>query len=233
MERDEVSVRSLQVFDAEFDLVERGPFVVTDPWFVCIVINSHNLGYVLLCLSVRRHAVARNPVALAEPLLIRVDGVDWTMTEETVHKSTRTATREAIGAYLHRIANAFERGEAAPVDDSVTVNMPAESEMEIDVERDGDELSYELEFAWPEVEGGVDTDAPADAGVPEDDDSPDSQATFELYADKASEWRWRLRHDNGNIIADSGEGYSKKANARNGIQSVKRNAAGAEIEEQD
>jgi amphi-Trp domain-containing protein len=155
------------------------------------------------------------------------------MTEETVHKSTRMTTRAAVGAYLHRIANAFERGEAAPVDDAVTVDMPAESEMEVDVERDGDTLSYELEFAWPEAEGGVDTDAPDDDGVAEDDGSPDSQATFELYEDKASEWRWRLRHDNGNIIADGGEGYSKKANARNGIQSVKRNAAGADVEEQD
>ena len=155
------------------------------------------------------------------------------MGEETVHKSTRRTTREAIGAYLHRVANAFERGEAAPVDDAVTVDMPAESEMEVDVERDGDQLSYELEFAWPEAEGGVDTDAPASDGVAEDDGSPDSQATFELYEDKASEWRWRLRHDNGNIIADSGEGYGKKANARNGIQSVKQNAAGADVEEQD
>ncbi|WP_323675268.1 HVO_2922 family protein [Halorubellus sp. PRR65] len=155
------------------------------------------------------------------------------MTEETVHKSTRKTTRAAIGAYLHRVANAFERGEAAPVDDTVTVDMPPESEMEVDVERAGDELTYELEFAWPESEGGVDTDATVDDGVAEDDGSPDSQATFELYEDKASEWRWRLRHDNGNIIADSGEGYGKKANARNGIQSVKRNAPGADVEEQD
>jgi len=31
--------------------------------------------------------------------------------------------------------------------------------------------------------------------------------TFELYQDRAGEYRWRLRHDNRNIIADSGEGY--------------------------
>ena len=155
------------------------------------------------------------------------------MPEETVHKSTRKTTRAAIAAYLHRVANAFERGESASVDESVTVDMPAESEMEVDVERSGDRLSYELEFAWPEAEGGVDTDTPDSGGVAEDDGSPDSQATFELYEDRASEWRWRLRHDNGNIIADGGEGYSKKANARNGIQSVKRNAAGADVEDQD
>jgi len=57
-------------------------------------------------------------------------------------------------------------------------------------------------------------------------------ATFELYKDKAGEYRWRLRHENGNIIADSGEGYTTKANAENGIQSVKENAPDAPIEDQ-
>ena len=57
-------------------------------------------------------------------------------------------------------------------------------------------------------------------------------ATFELYEDRAGEWRWRLRHQNGNIIADSSEGYSSKAGAENGIQSVKENAPTAPIEEQ-
>ena len=57
-------------------------------------------------------------------------------------------------------------------------------------------------------------------------------ATFELYKDKAGEFRWRLRHENGQIIADSGEGYTTKANAKNGIQSVKENAPIALIEDQ-
>ena len=155
------------------------------------------------------------------------------MPDETVHTSRRTASREAIGAYLHRVANAFERGDPAPVDDRVAVDLPAEAAMAVDVERTGDRLTYALEFAWPEAHGGVDTDASVDDGVDADAGGPESQATFELYADRASEWRWRLRHDNGNIIADSGEGYGKKANARNGIQSVQRNAAGADVEEQD
>ena len=57
-------------------------------------------------------------------------------------------------------------------------------------------------------------------------------ATFELYEDKAGEYRWRLRHENGNIIADSGEGYTSKANAENGIESVMENAPDAPIEDQ-
>ena len=56
-------------------------------------------------------------------------------------------------------------------------------------------------------------------------------ATFEMYVDKAGEYRWRLVHQNGNIIADSGEGYTQKDGCENGIQSVKENAPDAPIED--
>lgn len=52
---------------------------------------------------------------------------------------------------------------------------------------------------------------------------------FELYQDTADEWRWRLVVSNGNIIADSGEGYASKQGAERGIQSVKNSAPGAQI----
>jgi len=55
-------------------------------------------------------------------------------------------------------------------------------------------------------------------------------ATFEVFEDSAGEWRWRLVATNGNIIADSGEGYGSKQGVRRGIQSVKRSASEAEIE---
>jgi len=55
-----------------------------------------------------------------------------------------------------------------------------------------------------------------------------SQARFELFEDSAGQYRWRLRHRNGNIIADSGEGYTRKHNAQKGMQSVRHNALGAE-----
>jgi amphi-Trp domain-containing protein len=59
----------------------------------------------------------------------------------------------------------------------------------------------------------------------------ESKATFELFRDAADEWRWRLRHRNGNVIADSGEGYDRKAGAVNGVESVKSNAPHAVVEE--
>lgn len=61
----------------------------------------------------------------------------------------------------------------------------------------------------------------------------DSKATFELYEDDAGQYRWRLRHDNGNIVADSGEGYASKQKARQGIESVRDNAPDADVEVQD
>lgn len=57
----------------------------------------------------------------------------------------------------------------------------------------------------------------------------ETKARFEMFVDAEGEWRWHLLHDNGNIIADSGEGYSKKQNCRQGIESVKQNAPGAEV----
>ena len=46
---------------------------------------------------------------------------------------------------------------------------------------------------------------------------------FELYTDKAGEFRFRLKASNGQIILAS-EGYKQKASAENGIASVKKNA---------
>jgi uncharacterized protein YegP (UPF0339 family) len=56
-----------------------------------------------------------------------------------------------------------------------------------------------------------------------------SKATFELYVDREGKHRWRLVHDNGNILADSGEGYASRQKARQGLDSVKRNAPDAEV----
>lgn len=53
---------------------------------------------------------------------------------------------------------------------------------------------------------------------------------FEMYKDKAEEFRFRLKARNGEIIATS-EGYSSKAACENGIESVRKNAPVAEIVE--
>lgn len=52
---------------------------------------------------------------------------------------------------------------------------------------------------------------------------------FEVYADKAGEFRFRLKARNGEIIAVS-EGYKAKASCLNGVDSVRRNAPEATVE---
>ena len=46
---------------------------------------------------------------------------------------------------------------------------------------------------------------------------------FEVYVDKAGEFRFRLKASNGEIIA-TGEGYKAKKSCLNGIESIRKNA---------
>lgn len=55
---------------------------------------------------------------------------------------------------------------------------------------------------------------------------------FEVYTDKAGEFRFRLKARNGEIIAAS-EGYTAKASCLNGAESVRKNAADAQVEKLD
>lgn len=47
---------------------------------------------------------------------------------------------------------------------------------------------------------------------------------FELYKDKAGEFRFRLKAGNSKIIL-TGEGYKTKTGCTNGIESIRKNAA--------
>ncbi len=57
-----------------------------------------------------------------------------------------------------------------------------------------------------------------------------SNPKFEIYKDKAGEFRFRLKAKNGQIIA-VGEGYKTKKACLNGIASIQKNAPEAKIEE--
>lgn len=54
--------------------------------------------------------------------------------------------------------------------------------------------------------------------------------TFELWVDKGGDYRFNLKASNGQVIATS-QGYASKANALNGIESIKKNAPDAAIVE--
>ncbi len=52
---------------------------------------------------------------------------------------------------------------------------------------------------------------------------------FEIYLDKAKEYRYRLIANNGESICISDDGYKSKSGCLNGIRSVSVNAKDAEI----
>lgn len=54
---------------------------------------------------------------------------------------------------------------------------------------------------------------------------------FEMYTDKAGEFRFRLKAKNGQIIA-TGEGYKAKSGCKNGIESIRKNAPEADVVEE-
>lgn len=102
--------------------------------------------------------------------------------------------RNALGAGLLRIETSVEEAETTAVDDG------------------------------PEPDDA----AEPDVAIPAEDDAIESEATFELFEDDAGEYRWRLRHDNGNIIGDSGEGYASKSNAKRALSRVREHVAAAD-----
>ena len=54
---------------------------------------------------------------------------------------------------------------------------------------------------------------------------------FEIYKDKAGEFRVRFRAGNGEVMFST-EGYAAKASAKNAIASILKNGPDAEIDDQ-
>jgi uncharacterized protein YegP (UPF0339 family) len=63
--------------------------------------------------------------------------------------------------------------------------------------------------------------AAADAALPDEKD----KLKFEVYKDKAGEFRWRLKAANGATLATGGQGYKAKADAQRGIEIVQKSAS--------
>jgi large subunit ribosomal protein L21 len=69
----------------------------------------------------------------------------------------------------------------------------------------------------PKAEAGAGTDA-GESGT----------KGFEIYEDKAGEWRWRLRAANDELVAMSEEGFASKASVVRSLGVVRKNVAAAE-----
>src|SRR5262245_59356342 len=57
-------------------------------------------------------------------------------------------------------------------------------------------------------------------------------AIFELYKDNAGEFRFRFKDDEGTLLATSGKGYKTKADCQKVIDTIKKEAAKAKIDDQ-
>jgi uncharacterized protein YegP (UPF0339 family) len=55
--------------------------------------------------------------------------------------------------------------------------------------------------------------------------------TFQIYKDKAGEFRFRFKASNGETMFSS-EGYKSKSSATSAIESIKKNAPDAVVDDQ-
>lgn len=125
------------------------------------------------------------------------------------------------------------RGEG----ESVAVVVPERVDLELEVEREGDATELELDLEWADPAGSSvlpGDDAPDDAVDVLLAAAPDDRTSrFEVYEDRDGEWRWRLVHWNGNVVADGGEGYASRSNAERAVRGVRRIAPAARLDRLD
>ena len=66
----------------------------------------------------------------------------------------------------------------------------------------------------------------AAAGVPL---STSTAAAFEIYLDRAKRYRWRLRRPDGQIVADSAQGYAQRADCESDLRWVRQFAGSVPV----
>ena len=168
------------------------------------------------------------------------------MTEETVFESESTKTTAEVATLLYHLGDRLRETSSLTFEQdgqTTTVTVPSELSVSVEVEREADddgpesteveiELEWEAEGADPESTDETEQQselAPIADSLDPGEAPRASLGRFEVYRDRADEWRWRLVHRNGNIIATSGEGYTSRQNAEKGLRSVMANAPGADV----
>ena len=97
-------------------------------------------------------------------------------------------------------------------------------------------LTSEVYSSQSACEKGLSSVRKNAAAAPVEDQTSETAAgasnpKFELFQDRGGKFRFRLRSRNGKTIAVS-DAYVTKAGCRSGIESVVKNAAGADVEEE-
>lgn len=135
--------------------------------------------------------------------------------------------REEIEAERERVVEAQQEAEAERAR-ALEAQQEAELERERveEAKKEAEAERKRVEEARKEAQEAKQEALEAQANV---DRIYESKGTFQLYEDNAGKWRWRLVHQNSNIVATSGQGYASDRSARRGMRSVKRNALGADV----
>ncbi|NUC73493.1 DUF1508 domain-containing protein [Haloterrigena sp. SYSU A558-1] len=123
------------------------------------------------------------------------------------------------------VVGADAAAEGEPETDPAAATMPPEA---VPGGPDADDASTDGADSRSESES-----APADADPDARQEQDGRTSRFEVYEDRGGEWRWRLVHWNGNIVADSGEGYTSRSNAKRAARSVMRAAPTATVEDRE
>ena len=196
----------------------------------------------IIRLPLRRTATA----LVAAGVLACLAAVAWFAMVFPADWSLATGEQGVMGLYVLGIAAIAGGGIFVPLLTSAREDFEARAaaltEERDDALADEGDLARELEAMRQEhaTHAAEMTDAQTSHGADMDDAIQDeedlaavlhrqgaSQARFELFRGKNDEWRWRLRHRNGRIVADGAQGYSSRQKAVEGMRSVRRNGLGA------
>ncbi|WP_205596747.1 HVO_2922 family protein [Halostella salina] len=170
--------------------------------------------------------MGENTVSVSATLEVEVDENEL----ELASAGDGTVTTDLSAPGVDGVLRVDAETVAAAVEDAVGSD-ERESPPDVDRAVEGVDLAERAEGTADAQTDREPADAlPADPFADEQPTVEESKARFELYRDRAGDWRWRLRHDNGNVIADGGQGYSSRRNAEQGLRSVQANAPGGEVE---
>jgi len=155
----------------------------------------------------------------------------------------RAYDRTEVAELLRELTAASESGRPVTFSDegqTVRITIPDRVVAGLEAKADADDeppvADLTLNLEWDDPDGSSVAVADRDEGDGTDAEpanGTERTSRFEVYEDAAGEWRWRLVHWNGNIIADSGEGYASRFNAERAARGVMRNAPTATIQRRD
>ena len=125
----------------------------------------------------------------------------------------KTLTKSEMIAVLKQLTAALESDQALQID-SQTITIANGATFDLELEHEEGQYELELEFKWPAKEPST-SDSP--------DQAPHPAGYYEVFLGQNDKWYFHLKSANHQIILVS-QGYSSKAAAQKGMESVKVNA---------